>query len=508
MRWKQILFIVTGLILSCICVPGFPVSAESVPSDRVQQLQRAIDAAGAAWVAGDTWIAALSPEERRGCLGADYILDGLTPEMLDAVSRGGVRVDVPDPEGIGGRAMFDWRDHNGADWTTPAKNQFNCGSCVAFGTVSAMEAAWKIGIGDPGYQPDLSEQFLFSCGGGSCTSGWTNDSAYNYAQASGVPDEACLPYTAVDDNCNAACGDWRDRRIRIQDYDDVTGLFWPSETDLKQAVVIGPVTVSMIVYEDFYSYSGGVYEHVSGGLEGGHSVCLVGYDDSQQCWIVKNSWGWRWGENGFFRIRYGECNFGTAGCRPIITYFPATPTPAETPTPVPPTATATPYPATATPVATQTPIPTYTPYRTATPHQTATPVPTGTASPTATPVNTATPDPGEPGIYLWMNRLSFHAEDPFDLQVVICNPGDPVAADLYLLLEVTGSYWFWPSWSPEIDSMRLTTPDHDTATLKILAFEWPDLPVSIRGAGFWTALLDTHGELVCGYDYLPWKYTP
>lgn len=492
---KFTVFIIVGIVMCSVWIgTADGALAADVSGHGAAELQHRIDAAGADWVAGKTWISELPAEDRRRYLGADYILEGLSDSDLEAIARGGLRYDVPEGAGIDGdsRASFDWRNENGFDWTTPAKNQFNCGACVAFGTVSAIEAAWKIGIGDPGFQPDLSEQFLFSCGDGSCSSGWTNDGAYDYAQASGIPDEGCLPYTAVDNNCNDACDDWRQRRIRIQDYDDVTGLFWPSESALKQAVVLGPVTVSMLVYEDFYNYSGGVYEHVSGGLEGGHSVCLVGYDDGQQCWIVKNSWGWRWGENGFFRIRYGECNFGTTGRRPMITYFPATPTPAQTP---PPTATPTSGAPTFTPAATQTPIPSYTPGGTATP------------TPTSTPVSTATPDPGEPGVYLWMNRTSFHAGDPFDLRIEMCNPGAPYSAELFLLLDVAGAFWFWPSWSEDIDFMEIVTPDHAAATIKIMAFQWPDLTTSVLGAGFWTALL-REGELACGYDYQPWKYTP
>jgi C1A family cysteine protease len=63
----------------------------------------------------------------------------------------------------------------------------------------------------------------------------------------------------------------------------------------------------MSVYEDLYGYNQGVYHYISGSLEGGHCVCAVGYDDNQQCWICKNSWGTAWGQAGFFLIGYGEC---------------------------------------------------------------------------------------------------------------------------------------------------------------------------------------------------------
>jgi C1A family cysteine protease len=47
-------------------------------------------------------------------------------------------------------------------------------------------------------------------------------------------------------------------------------------------------------------------------LAGGHCICVVGYSDTDSCWICKNSWGTGWGESGFFRIRYGDCGIDSA----------------------------------------------------------------------------------------------------------------------------------------------------------------------------------------------------
>ena len=60
----------------------------------------------------------------------------------------------------------------------------------------------------------------------------------------------------------------------------------------------------MYFWQDFYYYRGGVYEHRWGPRAGGHVMALVGYDDEDRCWIVKNSWGSDWGENGWVRISY------------------------------------------------------------------------------------------------------------------------------------------------------------------------------------------------------------
>ena len=62
----------------------------------------------------------------------------------------------------------------------------------------------------------------------------------------------------------------------------------------------------MDVYEDFYSYSSGVYSYTTGAYEGGHAVLIVGYSDAGQYFIVKNSWGAGWGESGYFKIAYSE----------------------------------------------------------------------------------------------------------------------------------------------------------------------------------------------------------
>jgi len=63
------------------------------------------------------------------------------------------------------------------------------------------------------------------------------------------------------------------------------------------------------VYEDFMSYSSGIYEHVTGKELGGHAVKLLGWgvDDGVEYWLCANSWGPTWGMDGTFKIKVGEC---------------------------------------------------------------------------------------------------------------------------------------------------------------------------------------------------------
>jgi len=75
----------------------------------------------------------------------------------------------------------------------------------------------------------------------------------------------------------------------------------------------GCLVADMLVYQDFINYPNGIYQHATGVYRGNHAVTIVGYDDVDDCWICKNSWGTGWGEagggqaGGWFRIAYNEC---------------------------------------------------------------------------------------------------------------------------------------------------------------------------------------------------------
>jgi len=68
------------------------------------------------------------------------------------------------------------------------------------------------------------------------------------------------------------------------------------------------------------TYKSGIYKHVSGGRVGGHAIRLVGYgkEGDVNFWILANSWGEKWGEQGWFRMAWGECGIDATvhGCTP------------------------------------------------------------------------------------------------------------------------------------------------------------------------------------------------
>ena len=214
-------------------------------------------------------------------------------------------------------AAYDWRSapaHAGlpaGKYVTPVRDQRQCGSCVSFGSVAALESAVLIKNQTPGRDCDLSEAFLFFChkgvAGGTCATGWNVNTSLTSLQGTGTVDEKCFPYTDHQQPCNA-CPDWQKRLTKIKAWHVISAAAAMKDWIANH----GPLVTCFSVYQDFDAYHSGVYHHVSGALRGGHCVCCVGYDDKAQAWICRNSWGTAWGDKGYFRIAYGQCGIDSA----------------------------------------------------------------------------------------------------------------------------------------------------------------------------------------------------
>lgn len=197
---------------------------------------------------------------------------------------------------------FSWRDINGTDFTTPVKNQAPAPTCEAYALVAAMETLIQYQSGSL-FEPDLSETHLYFYAGGSYEAGYVNlIDAANYLIEHGVPDEGCFPDPHRPfDYLFESLPEWQNRTVKIMEW----GWVEQTEEAIKRALIEhGPLIVCLYFGRDFYYYRGGVYEHRWGRIAGGHVVAMMGYDDNEQCWIVKNSWGREWGEDGWFRLSY------------------------------------------------------------------------------------------------------------------------------------------------------------------------------------------------------------
>ena len=205
---------------------------------------------------------------------------------------------------------FNWKDIDGTDFTTSIKNQGQCPSCEAYALVAVLETIVQYQVGYP-FDCDLSEAHLFFYPGGTCEWGVNVSHAADYLIDYGVPDEGCFPdpLRSYNPPLNSVPG-WENRTVKIIEW----GWIENDEYAIKNALIeYGPLVICFPVYEDFMYYKRGVYRHRWGDRVGGHLVALVGYDDRDQCWIVKNSWGDQWGDDGWFKMGY-DPNMFIDGC--------------------------------------------------------------------------------------------------------------------------------------------------------------------------------------------------
>jgi C1A family cysteine protease len=295
--------------------------------DELMDLQHAIEDRGHDWRAGRTSLTGLSPEEQDRRLGLRLVPEEMARIATTMASVVPAAAEFP--------PAWDWRAVDGVDWTTAIRDQKACGSCVAFATVAVLEAAFKLHQQDPTFQPDLSEAHLFFCGCGKCCDkGWWPSYALDYVRDAGVPIEECFPYQDHDMPCGDSSADWPEHAIQIPSWQEILDL----GARKGWLATRGPVIGCMAVYRDFFNYAEGVYRHATGDLAGYHAVGVVGYSEAEQCWICKNSWGTAWGESGWFKIGYGQCDmdiqFAMYGVDGIIP-GPTPPTPPPPPEPQP-----------------------------------------------------------------------------------------------------------------------------------------------------------------------------
>ena len=200
-------------------------------------------------------------------------------------------------------ASVDWRTQGAV---THVKNQQQCGSCWSFSSTGAIEGAWFLAKGE---LVSLSEQQLVDCfvaeGNQGCNGGMM-DYAFQYViNNKGITTETEYPYTATGPNNCSSAG--KTVAATISGYKDV-----PPNSDEALAFAVARQPVSVAIEADqaaFQFYTGGVLTAACGtNLD--HGVLVVGYNSD--AWIVKNSWGPDWGDNGYIYIGRGD-SYGAAG---------------------------------------------------------------------------------------------------------------------------------------------------------------------------------------------------
>jgi cathepsin L len=205
-------------------------------------------------------------------------------------------------------ASRDWRQYG---IVTSVKNQEDCGSCTLFACTAVIEANMALYKGqDQRYKDlDLSEQELLDCPSGNgvahCQGNWPPP-IYDYVKENGQTTEAEYPYTKRQGTCQA------DDKSKVGSVSGYWQINSGDETQLRDWVAkYGVHSVVITVEDGFYQYRGGVMNTQCKNKSYDHSVTVVGYgtDDKEgDYWIVKNSWGPGWGEQGYIRMGRNKDN--------------------------------------------------------------------------------------------------------------------------------------------------------------------------------------------------------
>jgi C1A family cysteine protease len=249
-----------------------------------------------------------------------------------------IRLDYSSITTISTPEEFNWMEFEGEDWTTPAKNQGNCGSCWDFAAIGALESRINIREGNANLDPDLSEQYVLSClpsaanhYGRGCWGG-NPYAAYYYIMnttesgnfCNGVITENCFNYYASHEiSCSKKCLGWEENLVPIEGCHELWfDLSFDNSTNreiIKSEILLnGPVAATINVTQEFSNF--GLYHHKSTDYfkyryepwanRINHIIVILGWKDDPSVgrggyWICKNSWGSKWGYNGFFNIEYG-----------------------------------------------------------------------------------------------------------------------------------------------------------------------------------------------------------
>jgi C1A family cysteine protease len=314
------------------------------PDDTLEEIRYKIDYNGYDFTVAENHISRMSQGEKANLLGRHR---PRFPEKKSANTGAGPLIDE-----LGKRALptsFDWRNKDGHSYIGPIRDQYPCGSCWAFSACAAAEGTynWAMGLYD-GNCADFSESYMMWCLGsilpysnhfGGCNQGADWDyyellalTSAGTTSRDGVCADSNFPYQST---APVSC-------IPYLIYPRVLFNSWHrvacGEIDaIKTAIMTyGVVDAAVDVTNAFEIYNTGIYQDTATTCNDNpcyytytnHAISLVGWNDNggDGYWILRNSWGTSWGENGYMRIKYTSAR---VSCEAAYLVYGSTPPPAS-----------------------------------------------------------------------------------------------------------------------------------------------------------------------------------
>ena len=196
---------------------------------------------------------------------------------------------------------FDWRDYN---IVPPIKQQGKCGSCYMFSAMASYESGYRLFYKK---NIDVSEQHFLDCRGtGKCQGGWYGTVFEKMMKAGGM-EEGRYPYSGKNSSCKVKSGS---KYYSLNSGNIGRHLKMAKVSQIKEGLCKhGVLSTTVYVSRMFTAYSGGIFDE-NKRKKVNHAVNIVGWDDSKKSWLIRNSWGTKWGENGYMWIEYGSNNIG------------------------------------------------------------------------------------------------------------------------------------------------------------------------------------------------------
>lgn len=216
---------------------------------------------------------------------------------------------------------FDWRVIYPQCFYPPL-NQGDCGSCYTFSSSFSLESRMCI-KGKGLYRYRLSQQDILSCdvNNNKCF-GDTIVNTFKFLENYGTCSSGCKPYVSGNlsvPSCAYSCANRFEPFIR---YRATKNSFWASNSidEIKANLYsYGPLSTMMQTYEDMSLFkSNGVYEHKYGKQTDYHAIALIGWGKdkikNREYWILRNSWGMDWGDNGYFKVYFNDLDSNNYVC--------------------------------------------------------------------------------------------------------------------------------------------------------------------------------------------------